>query len=71
MKKRKYGLNYLIIDVLLEKIDFKYKLVYVVSKVVYIIERENLDVKDFKLVISVGKVLEEIVNGKVIVMFID
>ena len=71
MKKKKIGLNYPTIDVLLEKIDSKYKLVYAASKVAHMIERENLDIKDAKSVTSVGKALEEIVNGKVTVTFMQ
>ena len=71
MKKRRTGLNYPTIDVLLEKIDSKYKLVYAASKVAHIIESEKLEIKDAKSVTSVGKALEEIVNGKVTVTFMD
>jgi len=71
MKKTRTGLNYPTIDVLLDKIDSKYKLVYAASKVAHIIERENLDVKDSKSVTTVGKALEEIVNGKVTVTFME
>ncbi|MFA7417070.1 MAG: DNA-directed RNA polymerase subunit omega [Acholeplasma sp.] len=71
MKKNRTGLNYPTIDVLLDKIDSKYKLVYAASKVAHIIEKENLDVKDAKSVTTVGKALEEIVNGKVTVTFME
>lgn len=69
MKKNKQGLSYPSIDMLLEKIDSKYKLVYAASKVAHIIESEKLDVKDAKSVTTVGKELEEIVNGKVSITF--
>lgn len=69
MKKNKQGLSYPSIDMLLDKIDSKYKLVYAASKVAHIIESEKLDVKDAKSVTTVGKALEEIVNGKVSITF--
>lgn len=69
MKKNKNGLNYPSIDVLLEKIDSKYKLVYAASKVAHMIEHENLDIKDARSVTPVGQALEEIVNGKVDITF--
>lgn len=69
MKPNKEGLRYPSIDVLLSRIDSKYKLVYAASKVAHIIETERLDVSDARSVTSVGKALEEIVNGKVDITF--
>ena len=69
MKTNKEGLRYPSIDVLLSKINSKYKLVYAASKVAHIIESEKLDIDDAKSVTTVGKALEEIINGRVKITF--
>lgn len=71
VKKNKDGMRYPSIDKLLEKIDSKYKLVYAASKVAAIIDRDDLYVENAKCVKSVGIALEEILNDKVKVEFID
>lgn len=69
MSKNKDGLRYPSIDLLLEKIDSKYKLVYAASKVATILENEKIVVKDSKSPTFVGKALEEILNDKVDIVF--
>ena len=69
MSKNKDGLRYPSIDLLLEKIDSKYKLVYAASKVANIIENEKIKNPNWKSPTFVGKALEEILLGKVDVMF--
>ena len=71
MSKNKEGLRYPSIDVLLDKIDSKYKLVYAASKVAHIIEQDKLDLSHTKSQTTVGQALEEIVNGKVEITFED
>jgi len=67
--KNKDGMRYPSIDKLLGKIDSKYKLVYVASKVAEIIDSKDLIVEDAKCIKSVGIALEEILNDKVEIEF--
>lgn len=69
MSKNNDGLRYPSIDKLLDKIDSKYKLVYAASKTAHIIDDEDLYLEDAKSQKSIGKALEEILNGKVEVEF--
>ncbi|HHT55505.1 MAG TPA: DNA-directed RNA polymerase subunit omega [Acholeplasma sp.] len=62
-------MRYPSIDKLLGKIDSKYKLVYVASKVAEIIDSKDLIVEDAKCIKSVGIALEEILNDKVEIEF--
>ena len=60
------GMRYPSIDKLLEKVDSKYKLVYISSKRAKIIESEEyLAIENPRCVKSVGKALEEILEDKV------
>lgn len=68
-KENKDGMRYPSIDVLLEKIDSKYKLVYAASKVAEIIDREEIEIEEAKCLKSVGVALEEIINDKVYIRF--
>ena len=62
----KDGMRYPSIDKLLEKVDSKYKLVYISSKRAKIIENEDyLAIENPKCVKSVGQALEEILEDKV------
>ncbi len=69
MTKNNDGLRFPSIDLLLEKIDSKYKLAYAASKVAKIIDMEKLEIKNTKSYSSVGKALEEILNDKVDIVF--
>ena len=60
------GMRYPSIDKLLEKVDSKYKLVYISSKRAKIIENEEyLAIENPRCVKSVGQALEEILEDKV------
>jgi len=63
------GMRYPSIDLLLEQVDSKYKLVYIASRVASEIEKEHLIVKDAKCHKPVGIALEEIINHRVKVKF--
>ena len=59
------GMRYPSIDVLLEKIDSKYKLAYVAAKRAKIIEEEGYaDLEHPLCVKPVGQALEEVIEGK-------
>ena len=65
-KTNKDGMRYPSIDKLLEKVDSKYKLVYISSKRAKIIESEEyLAIENPRCVKSVGQALEEILEDKV------
>ena len=65
-KTNRDGMRYPSIDKLLEKVDSKYKLVYISSKRAQIIEDEEyLAIENPKCVKSVGQALEEILEDKV------
>ena len=65
-KTNKDGMRYPSIDKLLEKVDSKYKLVYISSKRAKIIESEEyLAIENPRCVKSVGQSLEEILEDKV------
>ena len=60
------GMRYPSIDKLLEKVDSKYKLVYISSKRAKVIESEEyLAIENPRCVKSVGQALEEILEDKV------
>ncbi|WP_334331010.1 DNA-directed RNA polymerase subunit omega [Candidatus Phytoplasma prunorum] len=69
IKKNKDGLNYPSIDKLLEKVDSKYKLVYIASKIAHIIEDQKLELKECICQKNIGKALEEIIKDRVKVVF--
>ena len=65
-KQNRDGMRYPSIDKLLEKVDSKYKLVYISSKRAKIIESEDyIAIENPKCVKSVGQALEEILEEKV------
>ena len=65
-KTNRDGMRYPSIDKLLEKVDSKYKLVYISSKRAKIIESEEyLAIENPRCVKSVGQALEEILEDKV------
>ena len=65
-KTNKDGMRYPSIDKLLEKVDSKYKLVYISSKRAQIIENEDyVAIENPRCVKSVGQALEEILEDKV------
>ena len=65
-KTNKDGMRYPSIDKLLEKVDSKYKLVYISSKRAQIIEIEDyIAIENPRCVKSVGQALEEILEDKV------
>ena len=65
-RTNKDGMRYPSIDKLLEKVDSKYKLVYISSKRAKIIESEEyLAIENPRCVKSVGQALEEILEDKV------
>lgn len=63
------GMRYPSIDLLLDKIDSKYKLAYAASKRAKIIEQEKFVAVDAKCEKSVGQALEEILKDKVQIEF--
>lgn len=71
MKNKDYdGMRYPSVDLLLEKIDSKYKLAYVAAKRAKIIEAEDfVAIEDAICAKSVGQALEEILQDKVKVSF--
>ena len=65
-RTNKDGMRYPSIDKLLEKVDSKYKLVYISSKRAQIIENEDyIAIENPRCVKSVGQALEEILEDKV------
>lgn len=69
-KKNTDGMRYPSIDLLLDKIDSKYKLAYVAAKRAKIIEAEDYSsIEDCKCVKPVGQALEEIIEGKTKITF--
>ena len=65
-KTNRDGMRYPSIDKLLEKVDSKYKLVYISSKRAQIIENEDyIAIENPRCVKSVGQALEEILEDKV------
>ncbi len=73
MSKRQYntdGMRYPSVDLLLDKIDSKYKLAYAAAKRAKIIEAEQNYVSvDTKCAKPVGQALEEILEDKVKISF--
>lgn len=66
------GMRYPSIDLLLEKVDSKYKLAYLAAKRAKIIESENyVALDDFKCVKPIGQALEEILEEKIEFKFKD
>ena len=65
------GMRYPSVDVLLEKIDSKYKLAYAAAKRAKIIEAEDgfTSVEDGKCSKPIGQALEEIIEGKTKITF--
>ncbi|WAN63546.1 DNA-directed RNA polymerase omega subunit [Candidatus Phytoplasma rubi] len=68
-KNKKEGLNYPSIDELLKRIDSKYKLAYLSSKIAHVIEENKLDVYDIEGNKILSKALSEIVNGNFNITF--
>jgi DNA-directed RNA polymerase subunit omega len=65
-KPNRDGMRYPSIDKLLEKVDSKYKLVYISSKRAKIIESEQyVAIENPRCVKAVGQALEEILEDKV------
>jgi DNA-directed RNA polymerase subunit omega len=70
LKKKNEGINYPSIDKLLEKIDSKYKLAYLSSKIAHVIEDNGIDINnnmDGEKVLS--KALLEIINDNFEIIF--
>lgn len=66
------GMRYPSIDLLLEKVDSKYKLAYLAAKRAKIIESENyVALDDFKCAKPIGQALEEILEDKIEFKFKD
>lgn len=68
-KKNEDGMRYPSIDLLLNKIDSKYKLAYAAARRAKIIEEENYTSIDPLCHKSVGQALEEILEDKVKIEF--
>jgi DNA-directed RNA polymerase subunit omega len=68
-KYNKEGLIYPSIDKLLDKINYKYKLVHIASKIARVIESQKKDLPELLCHKAVGKALEEIINDKVKFVF--
>nr|WP_041185893.1 DNA-directed RNA polymerase subunit omega [Candidatus Phytoplasma australiense] len=60
----KEGLSYPSIDKLLDKVDSKYKLVHIASKIAHVIEKDKISLPECKSEKVIGKALEEIINDK-------
>lgn len=67
--RNKDGIAYPSIDKLLAQIDSKYKLAYAAAKVAKIIDKEHLEVQGAISKTTLGKALEEIVDGRVKITF--
>ena len=74
-KENKDGLRYPSIDDLLTKIDSKYKLAFTAAKRAKVINQDGYssmeELGGNKCYTSVGKALEEILNNKIEVEFVD
>ncbi|CCP88443.1 DNA-directed RNA polymerase subunit omega [Candidatus Phytoplasma solani] len=68
-KINKDGLSYPSIDKLLDKINSKYKLVHVASKIAHVIETKKKPLPELICNKVIGKALEEIINNKVKFVF--
>ncbi|KND62694.1 DNA-directed RNA polymerase subunit omega [Candidatus Phytoplasma phoenicium] len=69
LKEKKEGLNYPSIDELLKRIDSKYKLAYLSSKIAHVIEDEKLDVQQVSGRKILSKALFEIINDNFEIVF--
>lgn len=69
MKTENQGLRYPSIDELLKKINSKYKLAFASAAVAKDIQKYDIQVKNSKCTKAVGKALEEILNGEVLIQF--
>lgn len=67
--EKKEGLNHPSIDKLLKRIDSKYKLAYLSSKIAHVIEDLKLDVSDVEGNKILSKALSEIINGNFKIIF--
>ncbi|MDC9031988.1 DNA-directed RNA polymerase subunit omega [Columbia Basin potato purple top phytoplasma] len=67
--EKKEGLNNPSIDKLLKRIDSKYKLAYLSSKIAHVIEDLKLDVSDVEGNKILSKALSEIINGNFKIIF--
>ncbi|MDV3167835.1 MAG: DNA-directed RNA polymerase subunit omega [Candidatus Phytoplasma stylosanthis] len=69
LKKQKEGLDYPSIDELLKRIDSKYKLAYLASKIAHIIKEKNIDVTHVEGNKILTKALSEIINNNFHIVF--
>ncbi|PQP79885.1 DNA-directed RNA polymerase subunit omega [Candidatus Phytoplasma phoenicium] len=69
LKEKQEGLNYPSIDELLNRIDSKYKLAYLSSKIAHVIENEKLDVQQVSGNKILSKALFEIINDNFEIVF--
>lgn len=69
LKEKQEGLNYPSIDELLNRIDSKYKLAYLSSKIAHVIENEKLDVRQVSGKKILSKALFEIINDNFEIFF--
>lgn len=69
LKEKQEGLNYPSIDELLNRIDSKYKLAYLSSKIAHVIENEKLDVQQVSGKKILSKALFEIINDNFEIVF--
>ena len=71
MEKDYDGMRYPSVDLLLDKIDSKYKLAYAAAKRAKLIEEDNgwTALEDAKCVSSIGEALEEILEDKTKITF--
>ncbi|TVY12362.1 DNA-directed RNA polymerase subunit omega [Candidatus Phytoplasma pini] len=67
--ENKLGLNEPSIDELLKRIDSKYKLVYLSSKIAHVIEDQKLDLFHVSGKKIISKALNEIVRGNFKIVF--
>lgn len=71
MMKNKEGMRYPSIDKLLEVVDSKYKLAYIVAKRANEIQGREDEFEGYKCVSAIGIALEEVLEGKIEVEFED
>ncbi|MDV3198148.1 MAG: DNA-directed RNA polymerase subunit omega [Vigna little leaf phytoplasma] len=69
LREKKEGLNYPSIDELLSRIDSKYKLAYLSSRIAHVMEKKKLDVSHLLGHKILSKALYEIINDNFDIIF--
>lgn len=71
MMKNKEGMRYPSIDKLLEVVDSKYKLAYIIARRANDIQGHEEDFEGYRNMSAIGIALEEVLEGKIEVEFED